>query len=254
MTARSPIRSHLIPPCEETTQHGARRLSSSTQRNVFICLEPPLQPVQDLVEPDLEAGFAGHPRPVLPDVLHQVRHLGLDGRDQLLHRITRALVARAVVDHLQRVAEHVPVEQVVRVVRDVRAEAALAQVHEGLVDVPQPRDAGQGSVQSAAPRVPQERVVQGDADRTECRAPVVDAGREVDLRPDEVGHAVQNVILIGYVIVERHGFDAEARAEGSHAQRFDAALVGEVDGGGEHARAGEGGACGHRNLLEVLTA
>ena len=59
--------------------------------------------------------------------------------------------------------------------------------------------------------------------------------RQLDLAEDEVGDAVQEVVLVGDVVVERHRLDPELLPEPAHAERVDAGLVGERDGGAQHA-------------------
>ena len=60
-------------------------------------------------------------------------------------------------------------------------------------------------------------------------------GGQVDLAEDEVDHAVEEVALVGDVVVERHRLDAEDLAELAHAQRRDPRLVGERDSGAQHS-------------------
>ena len=46
---------------------------------------------------------------------------------------------------------------------------------------------------------------------------------------------VEQVVLVPDVAIERHRIDAELLAELAHAQRLDAASIGEIDGGLEHS-------------------
>jgi NAD(P)-dependent dehydrogenase (short-subunit alcohol dehydrogenase family) len=68
-------------------------------------------------------------------------------------------------------------------------------------------------------------------------------------REGQVDHAVEQVVLVRDVVVERHGFDPQRAAELAHAEPLEAALVGEVDAGAQDAFAVERLAlfarCGH---------
>ena len=64
------------------------------------------------------------------------------------------------------------------------------------------------------------------------------AGR-LELADHALDDAVEQVVLVPDVAVERHGVDAELLAEPAHAQRLEAAAVGEVDGGLQDALAGQ---------------
>ena len=59
--------------------------------------------------------------------------------------------------------------------------------------------------------------------------------RQVDLANDGIDHAVQQVVLVGDVVVERHRLDRQLLAEPAHAQRVDPLSVRELDGSGQHA-------------------
>jgi hypothetical protein len=50
-----------------------------------------------------------------------------------------------------------------------------------------------------------------------------------DLAEHEVDHAVEDLVLAGDVVVERHRLDVQAVREPAHGQRGDAALVGQGD-------------------------
>ena len=51
--------------------------------------------------------------------------------------------------------------------------------------------------------------------------------RSLDLADDDLDDAIEQVVLVADVAVERHGIDAELLAELAHAQRLDAASIGE---------------------------
>ena len=64
-------------------------------------------------------------------------------------------------------------------------------------------------------------------------------GGSLDLADDDLDDAIEQVVLVADVAVEGHRVDAELLAELAHAQRLDAAPIGEVDGGPKHALAGQ---------------
>ena len=74
---------------------------------------------------------------------------------------------------------------------------------------------------------------------THRRLPVGVREGRLDLAEDDVDHAVEEVVLVGDVVVERHRLDAERLAELAHGQRADPALVGEGNGGTQHSLATE---------------
>src|SRR6516162_3993968 len=65
--------------------------------------------------------------------------------------------------------------------------------------------------------------------------PVGAADRWVDLGHDDIDHAVEQFLLAGDVLVERHRDHSELLGEPAHAECLDPDLVGEGDGGAEHA-------------------
>ena len=52
---------------------------------------------------------------------------------------------------------------------------------------------------------------------------------------DDIDHAVQEFLLAGHVLVERHRDHSELLGQLAHAQGFDAGLVGQGYGGAQHA-------------------
>ena len=74
----------------------------------------------------------------------------------------------------------------------------------------------------------------------EGRLPVAVRGHGLDLIEDGIDEAVEDVFLVPDVSVEGHRIDAELLAELAHAEGFDAAPIGEVDRGLEHALLGQG--------------
>ena len=75
-------------------------------------------------------------------------------------------------------------------------------------------------------------------DRARRRPDLVHGGQ--DLADDDLDDAVQDRILVGDVVVERHRLDAELVGEVAHRQRVDAARVGEFDGRAQHPLPGQG--------------
>ena len=69
--------------------------------------------------------------------------------------------------------------------------------------------------------------------------PVEVPGRELDLAEDDVDHAIEELLLVRDVLVERHRHDAELLCEPAHAERFEPGLVGEGDGGLQHTSAAQ---------------
>jgi len=73
-------------------------------------------------------------------------------------------------------------------------------------------------------------------------------GGQLALREHEVEEAVDQLVLVGHGVVERHRLEAELLAELAHRQRLEAVLVDEDEGGLEdplsaerNARFGFGG-------------
>ena len=66
------------------------------------------------------------------------------------------------------------------------------------------------------------------------RLPVGSLERRVDLADDDVDQAAQELVLVGHVAVQRHRHDVEGLRELPHAQRLDAALIGQGHGGAQH--------------------
>ena len=69
--------------------------------------------------------------------------------------------------------------------------------------------------------------------------PVACRRRRFAFGQHEVEHAVEEIVLVGDVVVERHGLEAERLAEVSHRQRLDPAFVGELESCLQDAVAGE---------------
>jgi hypothetical protein len=75
-----------------------------------------------------------------------------------------------------------------------------------------------------------------------CRLPVAFAGGHpdraygvIDLRDDDVDHTVEDLILVGHVVVERHRFHPEFLGKPAHGQSLDPALIGHLNGRAQHS-------------------
>ena len=80
------------------------------------------------------------------------------------------------------------------------------------------------------------------AERIRCRTALFQSDpldRGLDLADDDVDHAVEELVLVGHVLVERHRHDAQFLSELAHVQRLDPGGVGERDGGAQHAVSAE---------------
>ena len=114
-------------------------------------------------------------------------------------------------------------------------EAASRSVLSIQSDVPQLR--GTAALtrhpEAGGPPVAQTNVAGGDRAPADGRLPVA-IGRQSDLARDEVDDARQDLVLVGDVVVERHRLDSALPGEPAHAERLDAAFVGEDDGSAQH--------------------
>ena len=81
----------------------------------------------------------------------------------------------------------------------------------------------------------------------------------LDLADDQLDDAVEQVVLVPDVAVERHRVDAELLAELAHAQRLEAVAIGELDrrpgargrgSSGARRSARVGAASGHHLLVD----
>ena len=120
-------------------------------------------------------------------------------------------------------------------------EAAVEQRPEDGVDVGQGGRAGRATFLEDArrPGMAEHHVAGGHDLPAEVGLPVAARRGSLELADDAFDDAVEQVVLVADVAVERHGVDAEVLAEPAHAQRLEAAPVGEVDGGLQDALAGQ---------------
>jgi len=56
----------------------------------------------------------------------------------------------------------------------------------------------------------------------------------------KVGDAVENVVLVGHMVVERHRLDTQLLARCAHGQRLGPALADQLDGGAGRGLPGQG--------------
>src|SRR5918996_3172537 len=75
---------------------------------------------------------------------------------------------------------------------------------------------------------------------TDGRLPVGPGKRRVDLPDDDVDHPVEQLVLVGDVLVQGHRDDAELFGQVAHAERLDTTVIGQGQGGPEHPVSGQG--------------
>src|SRR3954462_11114682 len=105
------------------------------------------------------------------------------------------------------------------------------------------------------PRVAQQALADGQRPPPHSRLPAVLAGGQLELAEDHVNHAVEQVLLVGDVVVQRHRPAPELLSNPAHAQRLQATGVGEVERGANHAppAQGEPGLAPDVGLLDHLS-
>jgi hypothetical protein len=158
-----------------------------------------------------------------------------DGLEELLGEAERAAAQRVhgVVDQVVREAAtpHQPDQRVV-VADDVQAEGLP-----GLQDRRRPRVAEQH--RPGREDLPADRRLPGGPGRVVGQG-LQPADGVLDLRGDDVDHAVQQVFLVGDVVIERHRLDPELPGQAAHGERPEAVAVGQGDRRLEHPGAREG--------------
>ena len=87
-------------------------------------------------------------------------------------------------------------------------------------------------------------MAQHDASRAEDRRaerglPIRAVAVDRDLADDELEHAVEEIVLVANVRVQRHRLDPELGAEAAHADGLDALPVRQANGSLQHALARE---------------
>ena len=160
-----------------------------------------------------------------------VAHLPLGLRREVVRVLGRH------VPLLQREPVDVGVEHGVRVhgrlEREAgRAEAAEHRVVEAEVGGPMGRPPLH---QADRPGVPSEDLERRERPRPHGRLPLDVGRRRLDLAEDDVDHPVEELLLVGDVVVEGHRARAELVAELAHRQRVDPVARGKRHGGLQHA-------------------
>ena len=91
------------------------------------------------------------------------------------------------------------------------------------------------SMMADGPAVTVEHLAGRDSPPAHRGLPVDVGRRQLDLAEDDVDHPVEELFLVGDVVVERHRACAELVCELAHRQRFEPVARGERDGGSQHA-------------------
>ena len=216
-------------------RHGAHR---ALLARVRCCYDPPRpagligealgEPGQHELEAPrhLRAEGVARPEDVHPGHLGEVgqgvgrqrREHGLGERGDVVARLEgeRHL--------LQDVAVDVGVEQRERVRGELHREAGRAQAADDGVVVAQGRLARVHPRvhQADGPRVPQQALASGHRAPAHLARPVVAGPGEVELGEDVVDHPVEQRLLVGDVVVERHRLDPQLRAPASASRAWPA--------------------------------
>ena len=175
---------------------------------------------------------------VLPDVVGEVGVLvGRERLEELGRQLLELLHVEVEARHVHREAHDVALDDVEGVVRQLLREAPLPKAAEHRVRVAHAR-AAEGLARHpevCRPRMLKEHLVRRDHAPAHGRLPVVSVGSKVDLGRDEVDDAVDDLVLRGDVVVERHRLDAELLRDLPHAHRLDPAFVGELHRGAQDA-------------------
>jgi hypothetical protein len=82
--------------------------------------------------------------------------------------------------------------------------------------------------------VPHQDRVRRERARSQGRLPAAADPRHADLARHQLHEAVEDVLLAGDVVVERHRLDLERLGEPAHRERVDAALVGQPERRANH--------------------
>src|SRR5207245_2330515 len=120
-------------------------------------------------------------------------------------------------------------------------EPAFAERADHGVDVLQRGGSGRGSRLDGVgrPGVSEDDSACGECQLPQRRLPVGSVGAGGDLADHGIDHAVDQVVLVAYVGVEGHRFDAQFLRESAHADRLEAVPIGELDAGGQHSLPGQ---------------
>jgi hypothetical protein len=151
-------------------------------------------------------------------------------------------VVEGQVDLLQHEAVDVAVEQGERMRRHRHGEARAPATSDHRIVVPQRRRARLTARFHDAdrPAVTQEHRAHGPCPSPHRHGPVGVVSGQFDLGEHQVDHGVEEIALVGDVVIERHRLDPEFLCEPPHRQGVDAVGIGEVDGGARRPLAAEG--------------
>ena len=210
---------------------------------------PPLEPVEDQVETEreLDVVVAGAERAAVAGRRRERRDRGNGGHRPARRRRLGRRRRRRVIEQVLAEPEDPAAQDVQRVVGELQREPAAR-------GSPGSSRCGRESPgrMCPAPRAPAAPTGGGASPRARPgpgRAASPSSHRRagpVDLADEDLDDAIQQVVLVPDVTVERHRLDAELLAELAHAERIEPASVGELDGGQEHAFAASAGRDGRR--------
>ena len=113
--------------------------------------------------------------------------------------------------------------------RQLNRETCVAEATENRVVMSQGCRAGRSSGlhQADGPGMPGKHRSRRLGPLPHRRLPVGADGRQFDLAENDVDHPVEDVVLVGHVVVQRHGLDAHLLRESAHGERPDSFSVGE---------------------------
>ncbi len=89
------------------------------------------------------------------------------------------------------------------------------------------------------PAVAGQHVAHGKRPLPHRLSPAVVRRGQFDLGEDQIDHPVQQVLLVGHVVVQGHRLDPDGLAQLAHAERLQTAGVGEFDRGAQDPLPGE---------------
>ena len=81
--------------------------------------------------------------------------------------------------------------------------------------------------------MPRQGLTNRDRPRAHVAPPIAGRGH-VGFGVDKVGHAIEQIVLVADVPIERHGFGIQTLADGAHRDRLNPVAVGDLNCGHEH--------------------
>jgi len=197
-----------------------------------------LETVEDQTQPELELAapivLAVGRFDVLFHVLHEV---GILVERELLPELRAGVRKRSDPGRITRLphreSDDVAVERVIGVVGHLGREASLPESSEQRLHIAESRwtDPGRRHHEVASPGMAQEDLMCRDGAPAEGRLPVAVLGGTLDLADDKIQDAIEDVVLVGQVVVKRHRLDAKPLRELAHRERLDPARIGDLQGG-----------------------